>query len=95
MSNLILIISELNTALKPRVGPSAPSSTVAPKPTPIPEAPRAPAATPIGPGSKPGTVKALVSQRYNNPIGLYSNDNVNTQLEGQSKFLTEPEDATG
>ncbi|BFZ02941.1 hypothetical protein BsWGS_05980 [Bradybaena similaris] len=95
LTNLMDEGRELNTALKPRVGPSAPSSTVAPKPTPIPEAPRAPAATPIGPGSKPGTVKALVSQRYNNPIGLYSNDNVNTQLEGQSKFLTEPEDATG
>lgn len=50
------------------------------------------AATPIGPGSKPGTVKAIVSQRYNNPIGLYSNENVNTQLQGQSKFLIESDD---
>ncbi|BFZ17617.1 hypothetical protein BsWGS_20656 [Bradybaena similaris] len=50
------------------------------------------AATPIGPGSKPGTVKAIVSQRYNNPIGLYSNENVNTQFQGQSKFLIESDD---
>jgi hypothetical protein len=56
---------------------------------------RPPAAAPIGPGSKPGTVKAIVSQRYNNPIGLYSNENVNTQLAGQSKFLIDGEDTTG
>ncbi|CAG5115353.1 unnamed protein product [Candidula unifasciata] len=51
------------------------------------------AAQPIGPGSKPGTVKAIISQRYNNPMGLYSNENINNQLQGQSKFLIENDDA--
>ncbi|CAG5115966.1 unnamed protein product, partial [Candidula unifasciata] len=92
LTNLMDEGRELNTALKPRVSQSAPTTSSAPKPTPVPEAPRAPVATPIGPGSKPGTVKALVSQRYNNPIGLYSNVNVNTQLEGQSKFLTDTDE---
>ncbi|KAL8579422.1 hypothetical protein ACOMHN_026787 [Nucella lapillus] len=40
----------------------------------------------LGP-SKPGTVKAIMSQRYNTPIGLYSSNEVMSQFEGQSKFL--------
>ncbi|XP_076444016.1 PDZ and LIM domain protein 5-like isoform X3 [Babylonia areolata] len=37
--------------------------------------------------SKPGMVKAIMSQRYNTPIGLYSENEVKTQFQGQSKFL--------
>lgn len=87
--------SEPNTGLKPRVSSSATGGYTAPKPTPVAEPARGPAAAPIGPGSKPGMVKAIVSQRYNNPIGLYSNDNVNTQLEGQSKFLVDDQEIQG
>ncbi|XP_025113580.1 PDZ and LIM domain protein 7-like isoform X2 [Pomacea canaliculata] len=43
------------------------------------------------PSTKPGTVKAIMSQRYNTPIGLYSDSEVMTQFEGQSKFLLTPE----
>ncbi|XP_076444049.1 PDZ and LIM domain protein 7-like isoform X8 [Babylonia areolata] len=44
--------------------------------------------------SKPGMVKAIMSQRYNTPIGLYSENEVKTQFQGQSKFLLS-EDGTG
>ncbi|XP_041362630.1 PDZ and LIM domain protein 7-like isoform X2 [Gigantopelta aegis] len=40
---------------------------------------------PAAPQSK--TVKAILPQRYNTPIGLYSNVNVETTLQDQSKFL--------
>lgn len=43
----------------------------------------------LGP-SKPGMVKAIVSQRYNTPIGLYSDSEVMSQFQGQSKFLISP-----
>uniref|UniRef100_A0A0B7ADR3 PDZ and LIM domain protein Zasp n=1 Tax=Arion vulgaris TaxID=1028688 RepID=A0A0B7ADR3_9EUPU len=95
LANLMDEGRELNSALKPRVGSSTSKAPPITKPTPPPEPVHPPAATPIGPGSKPGTVKALVSQRYNNPIGLYSNDNVNTQLEGQSKFLVDGDETPG
>uniref|UniRef100_A0A0B7ACP1 PDZ and LIM domain protein Zasp n=1 Tax=Arion vulgaris TaxID=1028688 RepID=A0A0B7ACP1_9EUPU len=93
LTNLVDEDRESNTAFNPRISASgAPSSAFGVKPS---EPARPPAAAPIGPGSKPGTVKAIVSQRYNNPIGLYSNENVNTQLEGQSKFLIEDDDVPG
>ncbi|XP_025113916.1 PDZ and LIM domain protein 7-like isoform X6 [Pomacea canaliculata] len=47
------------------------------------------------PSTKPGTVKAIMSQRYNTPIGLYSDSEVMTQFEGQSKFLLTPENGSG
>ncbi|XP_059143945.1 PDZ and LIM domain protein 7-like isoform X3 [Physella acuta] len=84
LANLMDEGRELNTALKPRVAGSVNKTE-----------PRGPSPTPIGPGSKPGTVKAIVSQKYNNPIGLYSSENASTQLEGQSKFLIEKDDTPG
>uniref|UniRef100_A0A2C9JGX1 PDZ and LIM domain protein Zasp n=1 Tax=Biomphalaria glabrata TaxID=6526 RepID=A0A2C9JGX1_BIOGL len=87
LANLMEEGRELNTALKPRVAPTSATNK--------PEPPRGPSPTPIGPGSRPGTVKAIVSQRYNNPIGLYSNENAATQFEGQSKFLVDKEEASG
>ena len=45
----------------------------------------------IGP-SKPGMVKAIMSQRYNTPIGLYSDTEVMSQFQGQSKFLITPDE---
>ena len=99
-------VSELSSALKPRQpspcpspkspGMTPPSSTYQPQqqhaePSHIATV----APTPIGPGSKPGTVKAIVSQRYNNPIGLYSNENASTQYEGQTKFLMDKDDMSG
>ncbi|XP_041362631.1 PDZ and LIM domain protein 7-like isoform X3 [Gigantopelta aegis] len=47
---------------------------------------------PAAPQSK--TVKAILPQRYNTPIGLYSNVNVETTLQDQSKFLVK-EDVGG
>ena len=79
---------ELNNALKPRNTPASLPVT-ADRRSPSPTATPAPLAAPIGPGSKPGTVKAIVSQRYNNPLGLYSNENQTVQLEGQAKFLVD------
>ncbi|CAL1528979.1 unnamed protein product [Lymnaea stagnalis] len=88
LANLMDEGRELNTALKPRV---AATTTTTNKPEP----PRGPSPTPIGPSSKPGYIKAIVSQKYNNPIGLYSNENASTQFEGQSKFLIEKEEESG
>ncbi|XP_005110066.2 PDZ and LIM domain protein 7 [Aplysia californica] len=94
LQNLMDEGRELNTALKPRnTAASMPSMNKPPEPAPAPSA--APIAAPIGPGSKPGTVKAIVSQRYNNPLGLYSNENASTQLEGQSKFLMDKDEGSG
>ncbi|GFO38245.1 hypothetical protein PoB_006475000, partial [Plakobranchus ocellatus] len=90
-------VSELNSALRPRQpSPSPKSPGHAPSSYHAePSHPATVAPTPIGPGSKPGTVKAIVSQRYNNPIGLYSNENASTQFEGQSKFLRDKDEASG
>ena len=46
----------------------------------------------VGSTNKPGTVKAIMSQRYNTPIGLYSNNEVMSQFEGQSKYLITPDE---
>lgn len=90
---------ELNSALRPRQpSPSPKSPTVSQSSSsyhPEPSHTASVAPTPIGPGNKPGTVKAIVSQRYNNPIGLYSNENASTQFEGQSKFLMDKDDSNG
>jgi len=91
LQNLMDKGKELNTALKPVNTPTTFNKPPEPQGVPSP----APLAAPIGPGSKPGTVKAVVSQRYNNPLGLYSKDNASNQLEGQSKFLMEKDDLSG
>ncbi|XP_070183739.1 LIM domain-binding protein 3-like isoform X2 [Littorina saxatilis] len=57
------------------------------------QAPAGPAVV-LGP-SKPGTVKAIMSQRYNTPIGLYSNNEVMKQFDSQSKLLVSEENASG
>ncbi|ESO87181.1 hypothetical protein LOTGIDRAFT_95036, partial [Lottia gigantea] len=54
-------------------------------PPPPPSNPQTYIAQPVGPGDTPGTVKAIVSQRYNTPIGLYSDRNVQSTFKGQSK----------
>ncbi|KAK6170640.1 hypothetical protein SNE40_018989 [Patella caerulea] len=72
--------------------PSAFKSSPAPPAAPAAPKPQTYIAQPVGPGEKPGTVKAIVSQKYNTPIGLYSDKNVATTFKGQSKFLVSPDE---
>ncbi|XP_050393651.1 PDZ and LIM domain protein Zasp isoform X3 [Patella vulgata] len=72
--------------------PSAFKSSPAPPAAPPAPKPQTYIAQPVGPGEKPGTVKAIVSQKYNTPIGLYSDKNVATTFKGQSKFLVSPDE---
>ncbi|KAK7507203.1 hypothetical protein BaRGS_00001138 [Batillaria attramentaria] len=75
--------------------PSAPKALQARSVSPVEGGSGPGPAQVVGTGSKPGTVKAIMSQRYNTPIGLYSETEVMSQFEGQSKFLLTPEDGAG
>jgi hypothetical protein len=87
-------ISEPPKALKTSTNPALQPRSVSPaenKPGPQKSGPTAV----IGQSASPGKVKAIMSQRYNTPIGLYSDNEVMTQFTGQSKFLLTPDQEDG